>query len=74
MQSHHLLAKAYDAETGERGIEITERDDGKFDLTVYDGKNDISVYGITPTELRTIGDRFMAMGASAMNRYLMNAS
>lgn len=70
---HRLLTKVYDAESGDGGLELAEREDGKFELTVYHNNEDLTVYSITPSELEAIAKKFMALAASAMNRYLMNA-
>lgn len=48
---YRLAEKVYDPETGHGELECYKRPDGKFDLTIYCGKDDLSMYGLTPREL-----------------------
>ena len=60
-----LAEKVYDVETGHGGFECVGRQDGKFDLVIYFNDDDLTVYGLTPSELADIGRKLQSIASDA---------
>lgn len=74
MESPHyrLAEKICDPETGHGELECYKRPDGKFDLTIYCGNQDLSMYGLTPRELVQAAHAMEALAASVDPTAVLN--
>lgn len=69
---YRLADKVYDVETGTGELECVKRTDGKFDLVVYCGDQDLTMYGLSPRELTDIGSAMIVLAASVDPKSILN--
>lgn len=69
---YRLADKVYDPETGTGELECVKRADGNFDLVVYCGDKDLTMYGLRPRELADVGSAMIALAASVDPKSILN--
>lgn len=67
-QVFQVIEKIYDPESGDGALECVKRAaDGKFELVIYRNADDLTLYGLTASELAAVGRRLQEIARGGLS-------